>query len=223
MEGEGEYGGGGGGRFTYRWGEQGEGGTLTFERNSITVSGNLGASPAGGYIGDVSIYGAGQSVWGGGTFSKSVWDEYGVKGMLGGEIGGVDIGVQGSWLGQGTQGINYVWNAGAYVGGRSSTGTDWRVAANVGAFDIQQQLANQTQESFTAYTVGGIVEVARPSWSLLLGTSIIPYGDITGFAANAEFSLHDMNSILDAMGVRAEARVMGDDYYVTFTGVFRNF
>ncbi|MCX6768777.1 MAG: hypothetical protein NTY83_02985, partial [Candidatus Micrarchaeota archaeon] len=223
LEGEGEYGGGGGGRFTYRWGEQGEGGSLTFERNSITIAGNLGTSPNGSYIGDVSIYGSGQSFWAGGTFSKSVWEELGVKGMIGWETGGVNIGFQGSWLGQGTQGVNYVWNAGTYVGSRSSTGTDWRVAANVGAFNIEQQLANETQESFTAYTVGAMVEVARPTWSVLVGTSIIPYGDINGFAANAEFTYRDMSSVLDAMGVRAEARVMGDEWYLTFTGVFRNF
>lgn len=223
MEGEGEYGGGAGGRFTYRWGRPGEGGSLSFERNSITVSGNLGTSPAGELIGDLSLYGSGRSFWAGGVFSKSVWEEYGLKGMIGWEMNGVNIGFQGSGLWGGTQGVNYVWNAGAYVGGRSQEGTDWRVAANVGAFDIQQQLANETEESFTAYTVGAMVEIARPSWSLLLGTSIIPYGDITGFAANAEYSYRDISSILDAVGVRAEARLLGNEWYVTFTGVFRNF
>jgi hypothetical protein len=172
----------------------------------------------------VSLYGAGDNIWGGGTFSRSVWEEWGVKGMLGGEISsGLNIGVQGSALWGGTQGVNYVWNAGTYFGGRSAAGTDWRVAANVGAFEIERQLADETGQSFTAYTIGGMVEVARPTWSLLLGTAVIPYGDITGFAANAEWTWHDISSVLDSMGVRTEARVMGDEYYITITGVFRNF
>ncbi|MDD5096598.1 MAG: hypothetical protein PHY95_03740 [Candidatus ainarchaeum sp.] len=213
LEGEGEYGGAAGA--TWR---------MTGSDWGFTLSGNLGEAPSGITVGDASgvMEFTGTTVegtpWGfqmGASVSRSVWGEWGFGGIVGGRSGRSEFGVQGSYTGEGMQGVDYVWNVAPYYSYQGEE-AQIRAAISAGAFSLAREA-----QSFGAYQVGGSLEVRYPDQSFFAGFNVVPGRSVTGGGAALGYEYRDLFRDLESLGLRSDFQCMDGQWMLTFQAMGR--